>query len=937
MKRQRGRLVTLLWLGGLVLCGTVGISGHIVTAAEVLQSEKAVLTDETDTKPVPAHEYVPKEYGDDQETVKTIQFNSYGTASQTTTQSGTYGSMAWSVQDGTLTITGNGAMPDASASAPVPWGSLNVSKVVIGEGITTIGKENFYNMNTITEVQFPSTLQKINEAAFYMCSGILKVNLPVATTTIEKGAFADCMSMTDFSAPGLTSIENYALQRTKIKTFEIPKGVTTLPQNLLFGNTALTDIKVAAGNTAYVAVDGILYSADGSVLVLYPSARVNLQFTVPTGVKVIGQYAFTDTQYLQTVGFANVTKLEDGAFYQSSLAGTLVLSDQIKEVGNFTFESSANITAVKFGTGLVETNYRMFEDCTGIQTIDFGGLQKLYMRTFSGCNGLVEVTLPDRMKEWGGSVFNSCSNLKTFTAKGLEEVVYADFAQCYALESVNLGAVKKIYRQAFANCPSLKQITLPACTQWVDANAFEEGVQVNCQNKELVKYGQNGLHYAEEITISGTRDYQNAFSVLALVNEQRAANGLSALTMDTGLLETAMIRAGEQQVLFSHTRPDGTSCYMANKDMSAENVAIGQQSAAAVMDSWMKSEGHRKNILTASYTTIGIGCFYINGTYTWVQCFGSSETSNTAVQPANQTISQSMYIPKDTFSEAATTSGIIWGELADYTYKMELYLANKTGKIGESEQITPQIVNPGFSGTTPFTSVNLKWESSDTKVAKVDAAGTVTFMGKGKAKITASTKYYTASIDLNVTASGKDGELQVTKITLKNKYAIYTGKAIKIDKANITGSKGKVTYTYYSDAKCRKKLKGYPKKIGTYYVRATVAATKTHESATSNIAKLVIQKKNPVTVRVQSKRYKGRGSKCSLSKTRTFQIGVKKAKGKVSYSRSKNCGKYITVTKKGKVTVKKGTPKGTYTITVKAAGKGVYAKKTIKVKITVKK
>ena len=132
-------------------------------------------------------------------------------------------------------------------------------------------------------------------------------------------------------------------------------------------------------------------------------------------------------------------------------------------------------------------------------------------------------------------------------------------------------------------------------------------------------------------------------------------------------------------------------------------------------------------------------------------------------------------------------------------------------------------------------------------------------------------------------------------------------------------------------------MKGYPKKLGTYYVRATVAATKTHESATSNIAKLVIQKKNPVTVRVQSKRYKGRGSKCSLSKTRTFQIGVKKAKGKVSYSRSKNCGKYITVTKKGKVTVKKGTPKGTYTITVKAAGKGVYAKKTIKVKITVKK
>ena len=273
--------------------------------------------------------------------------------------------------------------------------------------------------------------------------------------------------------------------------------------------------------------------------------------------------------------------------------------------------------------------------------------------------------MPDRMKEWGGSVFNSCSNLKTFTANGLEEVTYADFAQCYALESVNLGAVKKIYREAFANCPSLKQITLPACTQWVDANAFAENVQVNCLNTELVKFGKNGLHYAEEITISGTRDYQNAFSVLTLVNEQRAANGLSALTMDTGLLETAMIRAGELQVLFSHTRPDSTSCFMANKDMRAENVAIGQQSAAAVMDSWMNSEGHRKNILTESFTTIGIGCFYINGTYSWVQCFGSSEIkySGSASQP-------------DDFSVDVYTKRYIFGG-GNY----EWYYLGRTGRL----------------------------------------------------------------------------------------------------------------------------------------------------------------------------------------------------------------------------------------------------------------
>ena len=84
-----------------------------------------------------------------------------------------------------------------------------------------------------------------------------------------------------------------------------------------------------------------------------------------------------------------------------------------------------------------------------------------------------------------------------------------------------------------------------------------------------MKFGKNGLHYAEKITISGTRDYKKAFEVLSIVNKKRAENGLSALTMDSSLLETAMIRAGEQEVLFSHTRPDGAGCFSANAAMIA--------------------------------------------------------------------------------------------------------------------------------------------------------------------------------------------------------------------------------------------------------------------------------------------------------------------------------------------------------------------------------
>ncbi len=147
----------------------------------------------------------------------------------------------------------------------------------------------------------------------------------------------------------------------------------------------------------------------------------------------------------------------------------------------------------------------MFEKCTGITSIDFGGLTSLGMRTFLGCNSLVEVTVPATIKSWEGSVFNSCQKLVTFRGMGLEYVTYADFAQCYALTDVYLPKVKEIYRQAFANCPSLKQITLPASTQFVDENAFAKDVVITCNNNQLVRFGYNGFRYAETIQIKGKK------------------------------------------------------------------------------------------------------------------------------------------------------------------------------------------------------------------------------------------------------------------------------------------------------------------------------------------------------------------------------------------------------------------------------------------------
>ena len=91
--------------------------------------------------------------------------------------------------------------------------------------------------------------------------------------------------------------------------------------------------------------------------------------------------------------------------------------------------------------------------------------------------------------------------------------------------------------------------------------------------------------------------------------------------------KAAQTRAGELQTSFSHTRPSGASCFTALTEAgvsyarAGENIAYGQSTPEAVVQSWMSSSGHRANILSSSFTTIGIGCTVVNGTAYWAQLF----------------------------------------------------------------------------------------------------------------------------------------------------------------------------------------------------------------------------------------------------------------------------------------------------------------------------
>ncbi|MFE3144178.1 CAP domain-containing protein [Streptomyces scopuliridis] len=118
-------------------------------------------------------------------------------------------------------------------------------------------------------------------------------------------------------------------------------------------------------------------------------------------------------------------------------------------------------------------------------------------------------------------------------------------------------------------------------------------------------------------------------AVLSLVNKERAKVGCSPLRADASLGRLAQDFSDDmaQRGFFDHTDPDGKSPWdragkAGVKDLGGENIARGQATAQAVMDSWMSSEGHRANILNCDYTRLGVGVHTGSGGPWWTQDFG---------------------------------------------------------------------------------------------------------------------------------------------------------------------------------------------------------------------------------------------------------------------------------------------------------------------------
>lgn len=227
------------------------------------------------------------------------------------------------------------------------------------------------------------------------------------------------------------------------------------------------------------------------------------------------------------------------------------------------------------------------------------------------------------------------------------------------------------------------------------------------------------------VTITGTQKYAYAYNVAEQVNQLRAGLGLSQLVIDPVLMETAMQRAAECAVSYSssHTRPNGTSCFTAFPDRSwtykAENIAAGYTTPAAVMDGWTNSPGHYANMTSVNVNAFGVGCFYINGTYYWAQCFTGGAYSSSSARKSDQQATATVPVIKEYFSPAGGTDTI-------------------SLQVGESYQLPVYTRNPGFYNyATTLSGVDRATLSTGTDLVKLNSNTlTITAVSAGTGTVT---------------------------------------------------------------------------------------------------------------------------------------------------------------------------------------------------------
>lgn len=232
----------------------------------------------------------------------------------------------------------------------------SLEMVTLPSTLRELPKGAFYICWRLKEVNIPEGVTYIGQDAFYECEGMLKLTLPTTLRTISSGAFTACVRLTEVTIPeGVETVEQQAFMScTALTAIHLPATLKNLGSQYpgdafersdVLGCNHLTVVTVTEGNPWFSTNDGLLYSADGKTLLFCPRGLTST--AVKEGTERIGDYAFFYCRALESLTLpASIRHIGSNSISVCEQLRTLHLPEGLVSIGDAAFASSAALTEV---------------------------------------------------------------------------------------------------------------------------------------------------------------------------------------------------------------------------------------------------------------------------------------------------------------------------------------------------------------------------------------------------------------------------------------------------------------------------------------------------------------------------------------------------------------------------------------------------------------
>ena len=794
----------------------------------------------------------------------------------------------------------------------------NLNKVIIPESVTKIDGDAFAECSGLVDIKMHEGINTIGSRAFYKCDRLLDIVIPDSVEKIEFEAFRGCDKLENIKLSENLTIVGYGVfgDCKSISKIEIPKSLkkfdgtwgrgTNLSYGAFGGCSNLKTVNFEAGSTIVCAA--LFMGCDGI-------EEIELSDTITE----IGDSAFKNCKNLDRITMNNgIEILESSAFEDCFSLTTINIPNTVKAISNSTFQDCTSLTEVHLSNILKEIPASTFSGCKKLTTINFPStLTTIGNSAFSGCESLPEAILPSGVEKIESNAFKNCKAMKKAVVPDtVSSVGSSAFYGCEALADITLGSkLKKIESQTFYGCTVLPSIVLPYNVTTIGDSAF-----VNCTKltritvpRNTTSIASNAFSYPKKMTMYGPSDcYAKTYA---------SGKGIKYVTQDIHATSVSLDITEKTAERYDDFQLTATIAPLNFTD--AVVWTSSNEEVATVSDTgYVEICGVGTAVITVTAGNVKAACkITVPQLIDWIE-FDEDEIELKAgqtyqlkpyISPSDATNKKLKYTSSDTKVAEVSASGLVTAKsegeakiraaATDGSDEYAVCYVTVTGKakvtgitldrtsaeVKRGEKLTLNVtVSPSYASNK-----KVVWKSANTKIATVDANGSVTAKAPGRTKITVTSSEnssYQASCTVTV-------PYKITYKLNKGKNnasnpSTYYGKKVTLKNPS---RKGYAFAGWYTDAKFKKKITSISSSAKSDYI-------------------------------LYAKWTKVKVAKASLtsaknSKSKQILLKYKKVSGAKGYEIS-----YSTDKKFKKAVTKKNTAKTSYTISKLKKGKIYYVR-----------